>query len=122
MLRWRTASKKTDRLVQFSADLLLIASAEGGTRCATAPAACACRRSVSTAAWSSMSAGPGFPEGFLPQAFERFSRPPESRSGGGAGLGLAIVSVVAKAHGTTGAWNDSLNGGAGVWLAIPDRR
>jgi signal transduction histidine kinase len=44
--------------------------------------------------------GPGFPPGFAPRAFERFSRADESRGGaGGAGLGLAIVAAVAEAHG-----------------------
>jgi signal transduction histidine kinase len=43
--------------------------------------------------------GPGFPPGFAPRAFERFSRADESRGTGGAGLGLAIVAAVAAAHG-----------------------
>jgi signal transduction histidine kinase len=44
--------------------------------------------------------GSGFPPGFAPRAFERFSRADESRGGaGGAGLGLAIVAAVAEAHG-----------------------
>lgn len=43
--------------------------------------------------------GPGFPPGFAPRAFERFSRADESRGTGGAGLGLAIVAAVADAHG-----------------------
>ena len=43
--------------------------------------------------------GPGFPEGFEGKAFERFSRADPGRTGGGAGLGLAIVSAVAAAHG-----------------------
>jgi heavy metal sensor kinase len=43
--------------------------------------------------------GPGFPPGFAPRAFERFSRADESRGTGGAGLGLAIVAAVAEAHG-----------------------
>ena len=45
--------------------------------------------------------GPGFPEDFLPHAFERFTRPGSSRarSDGGAGLGLAIVSAIAHGHG-----------------------
>jgi signal transduction histidine kinase len=43
--------------------------------------------------------GSGFPPGFAPRAFERFSRADESRGTGGAGLGLAIVAAVAEAHG-----------------------
>jgi two-component system, OmpR family, sensor kinase len=43
--------------------------------------------------------GGGFPPGFEARAFERFSRADESHSGGGAGLGLAIVDAIARAHG-----------------------
>jgi two-component system OmpR family sensor kinase len=62
--------------------------------------------------------GPGFPPMFLPQAFERFSRADQARSGGGAGLGLAIANVIAKAHGGT-AQAANRGGGADVWLSIP---
>jgi two-component system, OmpR family, sensor kinase len=41
--------------------------------------------------------GAGFDQGFLPQAFQRFSRDQGAR--GGAGLGLAIVLAIAEAHG-----------------------
>lgn len=45
--------------------------------------------------------GPGFPPEFLPHAFERFRRADtgRARSGGGVGLGLAIVASIARAHG-----------------------
>jgi len=43
--------------------------------------------------------GEGFPSDFLPHAFERFSRADAARTTGGAGLGLAIVDAVARAHG-----------------------
>jgi two-component system OmpR family sensor kinase len=43
--------------------------------------------------------GPGFPDGFATQAFERFTRADEGRTGGGAGLGLAIARAIAVAHG-----------------------
>jgi signal transduction histidine kinase len=43
--------------------------------------------------------GEGFPPDFVPHAFERFSRADAARTTGGAGLGLAIVDAVARAHG-----------------------
>jgi two-component system OmpR family sensor kinase len=46
--------------------------------------------------------GPGFPDEFIPIAFDRFSRPDPSRhsSTGGSGLGLAIVKAIAESsHG-----------------------
>lgn len=63
--------------------------------------------------------GPGFPADFIDSAFERFTRADAARGRGGAGLGLAIVAVIARAHGgTVGARNRS-GGGADVWLALP---
>jgi signal transduction histidine kinase len=43
--------------------------------------------------------GPGFPDAFVSRAFDRFSRADEAHGGGGAGLGLAIVDAIARAHG-----------------------
>ena len=43
--------------------------------------------------------GSGFVAGFEDEAFERFARAGPGRSGGGAGLGLAIVRAIAVAHG-----------------------
>ena len=42
--------------------------------------------------------GPGFPEEFAANAFERFSRADTGRTGGGSGLGLAIVRAIVDAH------------------------
>jgi two-component system OmpR family sensor kinase len=44
-------------------------------------------------------AGPGLPEGFTARALDRFSRADEARGAGGAGLGLAIVDLIARGHG-----------------------
>ena len=58
--------------------------------------------------------GSGLPPGFAVRAFERFTRGDDARSGPGAGLGLAIVQTVARAHG-----GSALGDGADVWLTIP---
>jgi len=63
--------------------------------------------------------GRGFADNFLPRAFERFSRPDESRSGTGAGLGLAIVDAITLAHGGRAHAENSPGGGADVWMALP---
>ncbi len=63
--------------------------------------------------------GAGFAAAFLPRAFERFSRADESRGGGGAGLGLAIVRSIAEAHRGAAEAANRRDGGADVWLSIP---
>jgi signal transduction histidine kinase len=45
--------------------------------------------------------GPGIPESERERVFERFHSLDESRSGGGAGLGLAITSWIVDLHGGT---------------------
>jgi signal transduction histidine kinase len=63
--------------------------------------------------------GPGFPAEFLALAFERFSRADRARGRGGAGLGLAIVDAIARAHGGEAHAVNRADGGADVWLALP---
>ena len=58
--------------------------------------------------------GPGIPEEL--QAFERFTRGDAARGRGGAGLGLAIVAAIARAHG-----GDAGADGADVWIELPDQ-
>jgi heavy metal sensor kinase len=65
--------------------------------------------------------GPGFAPAFLEHAFDPFSRGDPARSTAGAGLGLAIVDVIARAHGGR-ARAANLDGGADVWLELPDER
>lgn len=57
--------------------------------------------------------GPGMPEEFIPVAFDRFSRPDDSRTlaSGGSGLGLALVhTTVLSAGGTVGIANGEPHG------------
>jgi two-component system OmpR family sensor kinase len=65
--------------------------------------------------------GPGFPPDFLPRAFQRFSRVDSSRarSDGGAGLGLAIVPAISRAHGGQASAANRPEEGAQVRLSLP---
>ena len=63
--------------------------------------------------------GPGFPAGFLPRAFERFARAEDGRARDGAGLGLALVDAIARAHGGRAAAANTPGGGAVVTLVLP---
>jgi two-component system, OmpR family, sensor kinase len=67
--------------------------------------------------------GPGFPSALLPVVFDRFTRAEAARShdvGVGAGLGLAIVAAIVRAHGgTISAGNGPPLGGAAVVVRLP---
>ncbi len=68
---------------------------------------------------SVVDSGPGIPVDFLPVAFDRFSRPDESRAknSGGSGLGLAIVhAIVTSAGGTVSLANAN---GLSVTVTLP---
>jgi YD repeat-containing protein len=67
-----------------------------------------------------MDRGAGFGDEFLTQAFERFSRDARGASPQGAGLGLAIVETIARAHGGVVAARNRPEGGADVWLTLPE--
>ncbi|MEO3936974.1 ATP-binding protein [Dermatophilaceae bacterium Soc4.6] len=65
--------------------------------------------------------GPGFPEAFLPYAFERFRRADPSRSvgQGGVGIGLSIVAALVHHHGGTVSATNGASGGAHVQVRLP---
>jgi two-component system, OmpR family, sensor kinase len=65
--------------------------------------------------------GPGFPADFLPHALERFRRAgaARSRADGGAGLGLAIVASIVRAHGGRIIADNHPEGGARVRIELP---
>ena len=63
--------------------------------------------------------GDGFPDGFVAEAFERFTRADAARGRGGAGLGLAIVAAIAQAHGGAAGAGNRPEGGAEVWIDLP---
>jgi two-component system, OmpR family, sensor kinase len=66
--------------------------------------------------------GPGIPEDFIDHAFERFSRADVARARGGTGLGLAVVDAIARAHGGSAHARNRPEGGADVWIELPDSR
>jgi signal transduction histidine kinase len=63
--------------------------------------------------------GPGFPDHFLPHAWERFARADAGRTEEGTGLGLAIVRTIAEMHGGHAGARNRPGGGADVWIALP---
>jgi two-component system OmpR family sensor kinase len=63
--------------------------------------------------------GGGFSDWLLPRAFDRFSRADPARQRGGVGLGLAVVRMIAQAHGGAAGARNLPDGGADVWLTVP---
>jgi signal transduction histidine kinase len=65
--------------------------------------------------------GPGIPESERLHVFDRFVRldSDRARSGGGAGLGLAIVAEIVAAHGGTIVVDERAGGGTRVTVTLP---
>ena len=66
--------------------------------------------------------GPGFPPDFLTAAFDRGATASPDGRPPGAGLGLAIVARIARAHGGRAAAANRAGGGADVWIELPAER
>ncbi|MGP8058229.1 MAG: sensor histidine kinase [Acidimicrobiales bacterium] len=68
--------------------------------------------------------GPGVPAAERGRIFEPFYRADfaRARSEGGAGLGLAIVAAIARAHGGRVGVEDTPGGGASFWFEFPAAR
>lgn len=64
--------------------------------------------------------GPGVDGSLIPRLFERFFRAPEARSAPGAGLGLALVERVARAHGGRAVAAPGESQGLAVTILIPE--
>ena len=93
-----------DALGEVGADRMRLEAAlgnlvENAFRHGTPPVRLEAQREGSDAVFRVTDAGPGFPPGFAEHAFERFARADAARTEPGAGLGLAIVAAVARAHG-----------------------
>lgn len=65
-------------------------------------------------------AGDGIAPELGDAAFHAFTKADRARSVGGAGLGLAIVDAIARAHGGS-VHTDRSDAGADVWIAVPQR-
>ena len=65
--------------------------------------------------------GPGIPLDERERVFDRFHRtdPARDRASGGAGLGLAIVQAIARAHGGTVRAGGPPGGGARLVMVLP---
>jgi two-component system OmpR family sensor kinase len=87
----------------------------------TSPATVSVSRENGHALLEVRDSGPGLTEETAQRVFERFWRadPTRSRSRGGVGLGLSIVSAVADAHGGTASAHSEAGKGATFRITLP---
>lgn len=77
------------------------------------------RRDASRVALTIRDTGPGIAPAVLPHIFERFYRGDFSRSGGGAGLGLAIAKELIEAQGGTLTAASEIGRGSTFTITLP---
>ena len=87
-------------------------------RTATGPSPCPRGGATGRSSCTSRTRARGFRPASQTRAFERFTRADEARGSGGAGLGLAIVAAVARAHGGRAGFSPRERG-TDAWIAIP---
>ena len=65
--------------------------------------------------------GPGVPEEYRENLFQRFIAPPSNNTDlkGGIGLGLSVVKAVVEAQGGQTGWCDRQGGGSTFWFTLP---
>lgn len=119
----RTLDVRADEGVELFADRLRIEQAlgnlvENALRHGSGPIVLEAKRRHGRIELHVRDRGPGFQPEFIGRAFEPFSRTDPARQSPGAGLGLAIVDVIARAHGGV-ARAANVGGGADVWLELP---
>ena len=110
-----------ETLGEAAADRLRLAAAlgnlvENAFRHGASPGRLEARREGDSAVFRVTDAGQGFPPDFLEHAIERFACADAARTERGAGLGLAIVAAVARAHG-----GRAFAAGPTVTLVLPVR-
>jgi two-component system, OmpR family, sensor kinase len=120
----RTIEVDADEPVMLSADPVRLEQAvgnlvENALRHGQGPIELSLQITTDTVELHVRDRGPGFEDGFVEDAFERFSRGDEARARGGSGLGLAIVRAIAEAHDGHAEARNRPQGGADVSISLP---
>jgi signal transduction histidine kinase len=63
--------------------------------------------------------GPGIPDSFRQQVFEKFTQSPHGRDKGGTGLGLSIAREIVRRHGGDIGFDDAPGGGTVFFVVLP---
>jgi signal transduction histidine kinase len=111
-----------DRLMQVLVNLLDNALRHTPERGAVT---CRAARLADAPGWAEVTVqdtGPGISSEDLPRVFDRFYQAEKARRRGGAGLGLAIVQEIVRAHGGSVGVRSPAGQGAIFWVRLPLQR